>query len=850
MRRVTEQDIQALTQSDSFDPAWYEKEYPDVKMLGMDPATHYLAYGSLMGRSPGPDFPAKFIREVFVMKPETEPVARLARLTREQGAPPTPKPKKVLSEASKLVRLGDSALALTMARRYLPPELQYTVHILEANAALRARDFQGWQDHVNAYLSHLGVPPIALRGMGTPFDRLACAQDLPPVADGPLISVLMPAWNAEKTVRKAAQSILAQTWRNLELLIVDDASTDGTPAIIQDIAAQDPRVRTFRNAVNVGPYVSKNIALRHARGEWITGQDADDWSHPHRLERQVEFCQTQNVPACLSGMVRISSYGKFVRFNEIGEFVHDAVCRSAFVSLMTHGQYFHDLLGNWDEVRTSADSEILRRIEALQGKPVAKLTVCTMFCLDNPEGLTNHPVLGHSESRGVSPFRKLYKAEFQKFHKTLTRETSRLEFPQKRRRFPAPDEILCPKETVEHLVSDYRRAGELNQALSADIVIATDLGFPGGNASSTIDEIKYFTTLGLTVRLISCPANNDLGKPISKRYAPYQALIVHWSQIDSVTCQVLICRNPVVATSMAFARVAPKITATHAFIVKNNSSKRTTGVPVYDIKALIEAGRRIAASHLTICPISPVMRAELQAHQDKIGAEFTLSEMDWTPTFDLALYKQAPKESMSAPFRIGRHGRDGAEKWLEDPDLLRRAFPCTQDFRVKILGGAKQARKILRNLPKNWEVFDFGSIEPFDYLRELDVFVYFPNTGLSEGFGRTIVEAMLAGVPVLLPPRFAETFDDLPLYCRPEHVEHVVRRLAHDDAGRRRYLEEVQNIAVERYSSAAIQRRVAGTNLPTGAQRDASAPLELSPTSLAYRQAIMNLAPIIEPMAR
>lgn len=839
-------DVEKIRKSGLLDEPWYRKTYPDVRILGMDPAEHYLKYGAPMRRDPGPEFSTGFFLDTHPggWQKSTNPLLRF--LVKNRGKM-TPLDKTVLWAAQNVALRGERGRAVALAEAHLPPELAHTSHILRANAALLKGDEAGWLHHVNAYLGHYGVEPLCLTGAGALFDRLS-TRPLPPVTGGPLISVLMPAWNAEKTVRMAARSILNQTWRNLELLIVDDCSEDGTWAVLQEIAAGDDRVRILRNKVNVGPYVSKNIALMPSRGAWITGHDADDWAHPQRLERQVEFCQSQNVPACLSGMLRTSASGEFVRFNRIGGFVHDAVCRSAFISLMVQGQFFHDLLGSWDQVRTSGDSEILRRIEILQGKPVAQLPVCTMICLDNPDGLTNHPALGYSETAGVSPVRAAYKVEFQKFHATLTRQTSRLAFPQEARRFPAPEEIACPAETVRQLVSDYGRAGEMEQPLSADIVIATDLRFAGGNASSTLDEVAYFTGLGLTVRLINCPVDNDLGKPISDRYAPYTSLIAHWGRIASATCKVLICRHPVVATSAAFAHVAPKITAEHSFIVKNNSSKRATGVPVYDIGAMIEAGKHIATGSLTICPISPVMRAELQEYRTKTDAEFTLSKMDWTPTFDLTLYRQDPKKSMVAPFRIGRHGRDGAEKWLEDPDQLRRAFPDAPDFRIMILGGADKAEKILRVLPRNWKVFDFGSVKPFDYLGELDAFVYFPNTGLSEGFGRTIVEAMLAGVPVLLPPRFAETFGDLPIYCRPEDVEGVVRRLACDDIGRRQYLEEVQNIAIERYSSAALRRRMAEAGLPTAAQADASAPLALSPASLGYRHTMMNSAPIMEAM--
>src|SRR5690606_14290896 len=123
-------------------------------------------------------------------------------------------------------------------------------------------------------------------------------------------------------------------------------------------------------------------------------------------------------------------------------------------------------------------------------------------------------------------------------------------------------------------------------------------------------------------------------------------------------------------------------------------------------------------------------------------------------TFDLDLYRADPKPSIEPPYCIGRHGRDGPEKWLSDVERLRQAYPATAEFRVRILGGAKKAQEIMGRLPDNWEVIDFGAIEPRAYLRDLDVFVYFPDDKLAEGFGRTVVEAMIAGVPVVLPPRF------------------------------------------------------------------------------------------------
>ena len=86
----------------------------------------------------------------------------------------------------------------------------------------------------------------------------------------------------------AASSILEQSWKPIELIIVDDCSTDDTWSIAKRVAHLDPRVRVRRNSVNVGPYVCKNLALSMVKGAYITCHDADDWAHPQRLEKQLD----------------------------------------------------------------------------------------------------------------------------------------------------------------------------------------------------------------------------------------------------------------------------------------------------------------------------------------------------------------------------------------------------------------------------------------------------------------------------------------------------------------------------------------------------------------------------------
>jgi glycosyltransferase involved in cell wall biosynthesis len=100
-------------------------------------------------------------------------------------------------------------------------------------------------------------------------------------------SVIVPAYNAEQTVRRAVASALSQTEQRCEVLVIDDASSDATAATVAQIAAQDGRVHLLRNAVNLGPAGSRNRGLAQARGDWIVLLDADDEFAPHRIETLI-----------------------------------------------------------------------------------------------------------------------------------------------------------------------------------------------------------------------------------------------------------------------------------------------------------------------------------------------------------------------------------------------------------------------------------------------------------------------------------------------------------------------------------------------------------------------------------
>ena len=103
-----------------------------------------------------------------------------------------------------------------------------------------------------------------------------------------LVSIIMPSYNTGRFMKETIKSVLAQTYQNWELLIVDDCSTDGTDEIVREFLI-DTRIHYIKNEKNSGAAVSRNRSLREAKGKWIAFLDSDDLWMPDKLEKQIAF---------------------------------------------------------------------------------------------------------------------------------------------------------------------------------------------------------------------------------------------------------------------------------------------------------------------------------------------------------------------------------------------------------------------------------------------------------------------------------------------------------------------------------------------------------------------------------
>ncbi|HOT22718.1 MAG TPA: glycosyltransferase family 2 protein [Sedimentibacter sp.] len=125
-----------------------------------------------------------------------------------------------------------------------------------------------------------------------------------------LISIIMPAYNCEKYVEEAINSVLAQSYRNWELIVIDDGSVDNTRNIITEYLQNDFRISLLSNEKNIGVSAARNRGIDFAKGKWIAFLDSDDMWTPYKLEKQIEAVEENNAEFIFTGSAYINEEGK------------------------------------------------------------------------------------------------------------------------------------------------------------------------------------------------------------------------------------------------------------------------------------------------------------------------------------------------------------------------------------------------------------------------------------------------------------------------------------------------------------------------------------------------------------
>lgn len=233
----------------------------------------------------------------------------------------------------------------------------------------RSEDIALWWSALNEPFIQDGVEPWEFDvESGDTRDTVFARMHAPIVHDcavprdeQPLVSVIVPAYNPDRSFLNTIESLVRQSWHRLEILIIDDASPHGAD-IIAEAAALDDRVQLITLEQNGGAYHARNTGIGLATGAFVTVLDADDQSHSRRIERQMApLLADDSLIATASQAIRVYSDGSLITFGAT------ALRRNAS-SLLFRREQVLDALGTYDEVFKAADTEYILRMQLRFGR--------------------------------------------------------------------------------------------------------------------------------------------------------------------------------------------------------------------------------------------------------------------------------------------------------------------------------------------------------------------------------------------------------------------------------------------------------------------------------------------------
>lgn len=604
-----------------------------------------------------------------------------------------------------------------------------------------------------------------------------------------LVSILVPVFNCAPDIERSLYSLIHQTWKHIEVVVVDQGSTDATVHRVHALQTADSRIRLIDGADCRGFFDALNKGYRESQGELVTSMSADQWSHPQRIETQVRHLEGAPM-TCVANMV------KSVRSNEGFRLQRgktpNTYLFTDLLSLMFRKKQLQPELGYWDSVREGGERELLARIRKMFG-PSSAITLP-----DGPLIWKFFPSKVLASFKGFVKQNYLYDSAQRHYEENYTAfhavgKSLYIEWPQEKneRKFPVPH-VLLPEY-------------EPHKPRHFDIIDVSDLRLPGGTTSSIGEELKAQKQEGLTTGLIQLPLYGfSKEKPLSPRIeSQIDEEKVQWiGTEEEVSCNILVLRHPPVLQDEK--RFVPKVKTDNVAVVINQAPRRDYGGPIektfiYDFTKCNTNLLRYFGTEGVWYPNGSVLRETLNEYHSEDINQLIFADKDWANIIDIEEWERSSRPVKGSKIRIGRHSRDHYVKWPKDAETMKLVYPESSRYEIRVLGGASSAKRVLSPLPKNWKVYEFGSMQPKDFLAGLDVFVYFHHPDWVEPFGRNIFEAMTVGVPVITAPHFKSLYKDAAIYARPEEVQEKIAVLMDDDQFYARQVSRARSFIIETF---------------------------------------------------
>lgn len=647
-----------------------------------------------------------------------------------------------------------------------------------------------WHRLVAEMFEEHGVEPVTVSpDAPTPFDGLGSTVT-PGSVDGPLVTVVMTSYRPTEALLTSVRSICAQSWRNLEVLVVDDASPAEDDVLFDRCAALDPRVRVHRMERNRGTYVARNAGLDLATGDLVTFQDADDWSHPRRIERQAQaLLADETAPASRSLCLRVS---EDLRFQRPG---YQPMQANA-ASLMIRREQALATVGYFDQARKGADTEYRRRLEAVAGRDVLDVEEPLAMVRMNAGSLSRADFTPgwHHASRWV------YRLAYGRWHDAIREGAADARLPREPgpRRFAIPQRFAVEQEAIQAdpprydavLLSDWRLHGPTQRALLAQADLLREAGMRVGLAHRESYGHMSRRRLPLVPQVV-------------ERLNDGRVDFVALDQLGSVA--TLLVRSPDV---LQHAPADPSSLEVNQVLVVADSLPTTDGeLPGYSVGVCDETVRATFGVEPTWVSCSEAIRDALASElpTERIrDAELTLLDDEARPV---------RRPQRRARPVVGRRLTGAGPQW---PDSAREVFevlPDDDSFDVRIAGDPRTLGQVIGHarVPTGWVWYPLETLGVRRHLAQLDFYVDVPHPSAPVRAERDVVLAIASGCVTILPPRYEPVYGAAALYAEPADVPALVRRLHADPDACREHAERAAAAIRERFGPAAVRDRVART---------------------------------------
>lgn len=685
-----------------------------------------------------------------------------------------------IGDYEKLDRLAEEFSLANLA------PLQY--ELLSVQKARRLSTFPDeWLTALNDLYCSLGMSQVQLLSdESLPLlDRLdVAASDL---VDGPKVSIIMPTFSPGPGIWTALRSLLSQTWHNIEIIVVDDASPESYSRIFNEIDSIDPRVTVIRQSENRGAYVARNAGLAVSTGEFVTTHDDDDWSHPDKISIQVgSLIRDGSLVATTSAHIRTNEELYFQRVNTQARYM-----QMNYSSLMFRSSVIAEI-GPWDTVNRGGDSEFLTRlIENYGADRVAELAEQPLsFSRVWSGSLTSGEM-----SRGYFAYsRLLYRWAFRQWHWDAAK---------------AGEKAVRDKATARpYAVPSTFQAGHRYSDLGLfDVIYVTDFFRQSKYVDFVMDDIWALLERGLRVgymHLSSPQTSHPAGFPKALFELQRQGKIIQVAHDDIAETRLLVVYD--MAIGMFLDELRSTVKSHKALVVEHELPELKGGTerrPSQFVQCLEHLDAAFDTTFNAVgTHIKDQVRLRLAIPEDRILPD----EMLWAP------HSNDEPGRISAPSDmpvIGFHTFGNRYRWPSNAEVFENVY-ISDAYVTRFLGNYSVAQeKYGKKAFERVETFESGEVSESDFLRDIDFWVYFPHHRLEDQIWKPVLNAMQAGKVVILPKRLKPLYEAAAVYAEPQEIEGVILRLASDANDYVSQARQGQKFIADAHSSAQLRQRIA-----------------------------------------